>query len=284
MKLIMESWRKFVNEDSISYIKDMVGAQETGEIDRDLAVTDWKDYEDKTNVKSKKAAMSQSKQKDLFRKHADHSWLKTLNTVHWAMSKADPYSLSKLGSKDELSTTMNLPNEPLKPYGRARVGLWIKGHISWATNHQDSTWSGGQDDYNWSDQQVKSSGRNKRPMNIQGQYKDDWQSVLDSGEISDFAKKEMLPVLGSDNWSPTGSDSNEALVDNWKAYAVVVKGDANEILNKFKSDPQGWEKYIRSIEGLAKSYGVPIVGTDRQLILPASQTMKTYLKKLGGSK
>jgi len=143
MKLLMENWRRFVNEDSLSYIKDMVGAQETGEIDRDLAVADWKDYEDKTNVKSKKAAMSQSKQKDLFRKHADHSWLKTLNTVHWALSRADASTLSKLGSKDELSTTMNLPNEPLKPYGKARVGLWIKGHISWATNHQDSTWSGG---------------------------------------------------------------------------------------------------------------------------------------------
>lgn len=117
-------------------------------------------------------------------------------------------------------------------------------------------------------------------MNIQWQFAEDWADVIESGEMSDRAKK-SLPVLGANNWDPAKYDSNEALVDNWKAFAVVVKGDANEILNKFKSDPQGWEKRIRSIEGLAKSYGVPVVGTDRQLILPANMTMKSYLKKLG---
>jgi hypothetical protein len=281
MKLLREYIRELLTEDSLSYIKDMVGAQESGEIDRDLGVTDWEDYEEKTNVRSKKAAISQSKQKDLFRKHADHQWLSSLNTVHWAMAAhADPYSLSKLGSKDELSATMSLPGESLRPYGRGRIGLWIKGRITWATNHQDTTWSGTQDDYSYTQQQIKSSGRNKRPMNIQWQFAEDWADVIESGEMSDRAKK-SLPVLGANNWDPAKYDSNEALVDNWKAFAVVVKGDANEILNKFKSDPQGWEKRIRSIEGLAKSYGVPVVGSDRQLILPANMTMKAYLKKLG---
>ena len=281
MNLLREYIRALLTEDSLSYIKDMVDAQETGEIDRDLGVTDWEDYEEKTNVRSKKAITSQSKQKDLFRKHADHQWLSSLNTVHWAMAAhADPYSLSKLGSKDELSATMSLPGESLRPYGRGRIGLWIKGRITWATNHQDTTWSGTQDDYSYTQQQIKSSGRNKRPMNIQWQFAEDWADVIESGEMSDRAKK-SLPVLGANNWDPAKYDSNEALVDNWKAFAVVVKGDANEILNKFKSDPQGWEKRIRSIEGLAKSYGVPVVGTDRQLILPANMTMKSYLKKLG---
>ena len=281
MRLLREYIRELLTEDSLSYIKDMVGAQESGEIDRDLGVTDWEDYEEKTNVRSKKAAISQSKQKGLFRKHADHQWLSSLNTVHWAMAAhADPYSLSRLGSKDELSTTMSLPGESLRPYGRGRLGLWIKGHITWATNHQDTTWSGTQDDYSYTQQQIKSSGRNKRPMNIQWQFAADWADVIESGEMSDRAKK-SLPVLSADNWDPAKYDSNEALVDNWKAYAVVMKGDANEILNKFKSDPQGWEKRIRSIEGLAKSYGVPVVGSDRQLILPANMTMKAYLKKLG---
>jgi len=281
MKLLREYIRALLTEDSLSYIKDMVDTQETGEIDRDLGVTDWEDYEEKTNVRSKKAITSQSKQKDLFRKHADHQWLSSLNTVHWAMAAhADPYSLSKLGSKDELSATMSLPGESLRPYGRGRIGLWIKGRITWATNHQDTTWSGTQDDYSYTQQQIKSSGRNKRPMNIQWQFAEDWADVIESGEMSDRAKK-SLPVLGANNWDPAKYDSNEALVDNWKAFAVVVKGDANEILNKFKSDPQGWEKRIRSIEGLAKSYGVPVVGTDRQLILPANMTMKSYLKKLG---
>jgi len=281
MNVLREYIRELLTEDSLSYIKDMVGAQESGEIDRDLGVTDWDDYEEKTNVRSKKAAISQSKQKDLFRKHADHQWLSSLNTVHWAMAaRADPYSLSSLGSKDELSATMSLPGESLRPYGRGQVGLWIKGRITWATNHQDTTWSGTQDDYSYTQQQIKSSGRNKRPMNIQWQFADDWVDVLESGEMSDRAKK-SLPVLGADNWNPAKYDSNEALVDNWKAFAVVLKGDANEIFNKFKSNPQGWEKHIRSIEGLAKSYGVPVVGSDRHLILPANMTMKSYLKKLG---
>ena len=68
MKLIMEQWRSYLKEDSMSYIKDMIGAQETGKINPDHSVEDWDDYEDNpAKVKGKKAIKSQKKQKDLFR-------------------------------------------------------------------------------------------------------------------------------------------------------------------------------------------------------------------------
>ena len=279
MNILRRYIRKLLTEDSLSYIKDMVGAQESGEIDRDHGVTDWEDYEEKTNVRSKKAIISQTKQKDVFRKHADHQWLSSLNTVHWSMSSTDPSSLSRLESKDELSTTMSLPGKVLRPYGRGRVGLWIKGRITWATNHQDTTWSGTQSDYSYTQQQIKSSGRNKRPMNIQWQFAEDWADVIESGEMSDQAKK-FLPVLGPENWNPATLDSNEALVDNWKAHAVVVNTpNAGDYLEKLKINPD-LRKWFRPVEGLARSYGVPVVSAGKSLILPANTTLKSYLKKL----
>ena len=269
-----------LSEDSFGYIKDMVGAQESGEIDRDHSVTDWDDYEEKTNVRSKKAAVSQSKQKGLFRKHADHQWLSSLNTVHWGRRSGQANDLAHMSGRDELSTIMSLPNKPL---GKAMgsLGLWIKGHISWATNHQDSTYSGVADDYNWTQQQTKSSGRNKRPMNIQWRFAQDWADAIESGEMSDRAKK-SLPVLGAENWNPSRYDSNEALVDNWSVYAVVVNTpNAGDYLNKLKTD-SSLRKRFSLIEDLAHSYGVPVVSIGKSLILPANMTLNTYLEKLPG--
>lgn len=285
MKLIMEQWRSYLKEDSTSYIKDMIGSQETGEINPDHSVSDHDDYEDGkgSNVKGKKAIKSQKKQKDLFRKHADHEWLSTLNTVHWAMRSAKPDTLMNIGSKDELSTTMSLPNEMLRVYGDAAVGLWIKGRITWATNSQDATWSGQQGDYKWTDQQVKSSGRNKRPMSIQRQDRDGWQGMLDKGELSDLAKKGgYLPVLELDNWKPSRG-ANEAIVDNWKPYAVVINtpsaGDYFQLLRS----KRGLLEYFEQTYGkLARSYGIPVVARGKSLILPANTRMRDYLKNLPG--
>tara|TARA_R110000765_G_scaffold54905_1_gene109178 strand:+ start:276 stop:491 length:216 start_codon:yes stop_codon:yes gene_type:complete len=60
----MESWRKYLKEDSISYVKDMLDAQNTGKVNRDHSVDDWDDYEDNNaKVKGKRAIKSQKKQK-----------------------------------------------------------------------------------------------------------------------------------------------------------------------------------------------------------------------------
>jgi len=284
IKLLMERWRSYLKEDSMSYVKDMLDAQNTGKINRDHSVDDWDDYEDNSaKVKGKRAIKSQKKQKDLFRQHADHNWLKTLNTVHWAMSKAEPSALMKMNSKDELSTTMSLPSEMLRVYGRAKVGLWIKGHITWATNHQDSTWSGQQDDYKWTDQQVKSSGRNKRPMNIRSFHDEDFPNdMLNKGDLPDKFKK-SLPVLGQENWKPATSDSNEAIVDNWKPYAVVINTpNAGDYFKALRNQRDLLHHFEQTYERLALSYNIPVVARGKSLILPANTRMRDYLDKLPG--
>lgn len=286
IKLLMERWRSYLKEDSMSYVKDMIGAQETGDINPDHSVSDHDDYEDGkgSNVKGKRAIKSQKKQKDLFRKHADHKWLKTLNTVHWAMGSAKPDTLMRMNSKDELSTTMSLPSEMLRVYGNAKVGLWIKGHVTWATNSQDSTWSGQQDDYKWTDQQVKSSGRNKRPMSIQRQDREGWQGMLDKGELTDNAKKGgYLPVLELDNWKPSSRDSNEAIVDNWKPYAVVINTpNAGDYLQALRRTAGLLDFFEGSYGKLARHYNIPVVARGKSLILPANTRMRDYLNKLPG--
>ena len=227
IKLLMESWRKYLKEDSMSYVKDMLDAQNTGKVNRDHSVDDWDDYEDNNaKVKGKRAIKSQKKQKDLFRQHADHSWLKTLNTVHWAMSKAEPSTLMKMNSKDELSTTMSLPNEMLRVYGRAKVGLWIKAVRLYQYLYHDEDFP---------------------------------NDMLSKGDLPDKFKK-SLPVLGQDNWKPASSDSNEAIVDNWKPYAVVINTpNAGDYFKALRNQRDLLHHFEQTYERLALSYGIPVV-------------------------
>jgi hypothetical protein len=176
--------------------------------------------------------------KRAFAKHADHQWLSTINTVHWGHS---PYGLRDLvgKGKDELSTTMSLPGDPLRAVDISPFGLWVKGRITLASDLQDAIYSGFYDDYgpgkkDGNEDEVthrdKSSGRNKRPT-ISKNYKN--YGKLERGNVYMEKMAQNIPyVLDQSTWSPHTPDStNEALVDNWRPVGIVVAaGDVEEAI------------------------------------------------------
>jgi hypothetical protein len=223
MKLIREYIRQLLKEDAMGFVHQMASGSEA---------------EDFFGGKIDKQRGREIKQ--AFAKHADHQWLSTIDTVHWASS---PYSLKALvgKGKDELSTTMALPGDPLRPIGDfVPYGLWVKGRITIASDTQDSIYSGHYDDYGapveGSEEEVtqrdKSSGRNKRPT-MSKMYKR-YANLTPGEEYSEKMAKNIPYVLDQSTWNPNNpSSTNEALVDNWRPVGLVVsKGDVQEaILN-----------------------------------------------------
>jgi hypothetical protein len=164
--------------------------------------------------------------KKLFHKYADTTFMNSLVTIHWArtpeeiMYFLDNYSSGKL-YKNEISCAAYLPGQ-VQDSGHGDYGIQIKGHISLLANDMDDINNGNMGDYlaHLDSERTKSSGLNKGlKKTIQPKYLD--SSVID----------EWKPiVLDEEDWNPRGSEiglfGNEALVDNWKAVALVV-GDNN---------------------------------------------------------
>ena len=167
--------------------------------------------------------------KQAFAKHADHQWLSTIDTVHWASS---PYALKALvgKGKDELSATMALPGDPLRSIGAfVPYGLWVKGRITLASDNQDTIYSGFYGDYGvgheGSEEEVahrdKSSGRNKRPT-MSKSYKN-YGKLERGNEYMEKMARNIPYVLDQSTWNPNNpSSTNEALVDNWRPVGIVV--------------------------------------------------------------
>lgn len=213
--------------------------------------------------------------KRAFEKHADHQWLKTIDTVHWT---ADAYNLSSMvgKGKDELSTTMALPGDPLRPISFLPLGLWIKGRITLATDTQDTLYSGKQSDYDapkeGSEEEVthrdKSSGRNKRPT-MSKSYKN-YGKLERGNEYMEKMANNIPYVLDQSTWNPNNpSSTNEALVDNWRPHAIVIA--SSEFVEIIGADALSNEAALEQSAGAVKEVyrsaikmGVPIVNTSRK--------------------
>ena len=175
--------------------------------------------------------------KQAFADHADHQWLSTLDTVHWTST---PYALRDLvgKGKDELSTTMALPSDPLRTISFSGYGLWVKGRITLASDTQDTIYSGFHGDYGapveGTEEEVaqrdRSSGRNKRPT-MSKSYKN-YDKLERGNEYMEKMARNIPYVLDQSTWNPNNPDStNEALVDNWKPVGVVVTtGDVEDAI------------------------------------------------------
>jgi hypothetical protein len=214
--------------------------------------------------------------KRAFNANADHQWLSTLDTVHWV---EDAYSLQYLvgKSKDELSTTMNLPGEKLKNPPGLKIGLWVKGRITIAANNHDQLFTGKLQDYTGpradytgeeQEQRQRSSGVNKRPM-ISKDYSR--HGGLKRGhEFAEKVARQIPYVLDQSMWDP--DYVNEALVDNWKPMGIVVGKWLEPIKlsvqslsdEKFKANAGvNAPGVIGKIFQLAEELGVPILDRDR---------------------
>ena len=227
--------------------------------------------------------------KRAFNKNADHEFLSTLDTVHWVN---DFYAMEDLKGrgKDELSTTMTLPNDSLEPAAGLPYGLWIKGRITLATNDQDKMYSGFYGDYGVGHegdeeavaQRDRSSGRNKRPS-VSKDYSRYGQLQRGDEYMEKMARDGIPYVLDRSTWNPVDADwsNNEALVDNWRPRGIIVVKDdavrailktAEKLVSGGQSPPSG--NTAKDIDyftaGVTKKImltsldlGVPIYDTNR---------------------
>jgi poly(A) polymerase len=206
--------------------------------------------------------------KRAFNANADHAWLSTLNTVHW-VGYVDDLAHLKGQNKDELSTVMTLPGDPFEPYTgpQASVGLWVKGRITLATNDMDQLFSGNWYDYvgahsgytdEEQEQRQKSSGVNKLP-HVSKDYSR-YGQLKRGDEFAENMARNMPYVLDKSTWHKGfAGETNEALVDNWKAVGVVVpERDAKFVKHYAMNDPEEAIGVMKKLFQVAGEFGVPI--------------------------
>ena len=211
-------------EDAYSFVKDGAEMQRSGEI----PVT----KRDEILPKSKMNIGRRLKQ--LYAKHADHNFLKTLNTVHWT---GDEYALKYLmlvPSRDELSTTVSLAGGEFNKPRRVSYGLWIKGRITYAANNMDHIHSGHRGDYfpthrseekHFTEEELEKAKHRKRSSGIN---KVPWKAPynFDFGAKRSIKSPRFLErfpyILDAATFNPEQYGTNEALVDNWKPVGLIV--------------------------------------------------------------
>jgi len=210
--------------------------------------------------------------KRAFNANADHQWLSTLDTVHWA----DAYDIEPLigQHKDELSTTITLPGEKFDPEV-GNVGLWVKGRITLAANDMDQLYSGHHFEYGPGkslggteeeyEHRKKSSGINKRPTTSKDYSR--YGQLKRGDEFAEKMARNMPYVLDQSTWHKgIAGETNEALVDNWKPVGLVITGEHASIAEEFAEgeyeivDLQG---VMRKLFNLAIEMGVPLFDLDR---------------------
>jgi len=256
-KLIMEQWRKYIiQEDSMGFVHQMAKShQESG-------------------FKGGRLGKQLGREiKQAFSDHADHEFLSTLDTVHWA----DLYGLEALAGKgkDELSATMSLPGDKFRNAGAYETGLWIKGRITLASNSQDKLYSGFYGDYGSPHEgdpeavkhRDKSSGRNKRPS--VGKDFSRYDKLEPGNEYMEKMARNHTYVLDRSTWKPEGT--NEALVDNWTPKAIVVFSATRIQATVYKVASGALERSqlagkASEIFNVAEKFGLPIVSPDRGVL------------------
>ena len=210
MKLIMEQWRRFVEDEEKrqGFAKDLKAL--------------GREKENFVQGGRKEDILTQLQQgrdlKKVFHKYADRQFLDSLVTVHWVST---PHALIELlhgqvDSRDELSAAAYLPNVDVQG-GIGAIGdfgLVIKGHITLLANDMDQLYSGtGSSVKRAAPERAKMSGANKGAKQIY--------------EPEGYAQYKIL-VLDKDDWEPHmkrgDAQHNEALVDNWSPIALIVPG------------------------------------------------------------
>jgi hypothetical protein len=276
MSLLSEYIKFLVTEDPIGFVHDL---SKLG-----MGADSKTDEEGRTSIFLDK--ISSKGIKRAFNDNADHQWLSTLDTIHWA----SPYDLAELqdSSKDELSTVMTLPGESFASVGGYKVGLWVRGRITLAANDQDNLYSGKVDTYKPGGprggtpeeyrHRKDSSGINKAPMVAKDYSR--YGQLKKGTEFGEKMARENIPyVLDQSTWDPskTFSGTNEALVDNWKPMGVVVTGD----ISKSVEDVSGNDPFVNAagvslqVFRMSRDFNVPIYDISRNVLWdPAEKTVK----------
>ena len=257
MKLIMEQWRKFINEDPMGFVHQLAKSQQKS---------------GPPTMRSPHLSKQSGRDiKQAFNAHADHEFLSTLDTVHWLDSAYAVEDLVGKG-KDELSATMTLPGDTFRAVGEYfEIGMWIKGRITLATNDQDNLYSGFYGDYGApleGDPEAvkhrdKSSGRNKRPSVAKDYSR--YDRLKRGNEYMEKMARNIPYILDRSTWNPSQTkNNNEALVDNWSPRALVVAGELAEVIAANVKEGRIGAGQVKKVFTTAEKLGIPIVNLDRK--------------------
>ena len=209
MKLLLERWNKFLEEDAESRERFAKGVEK---IDPALKGFGSKDRFD--NILMAKRGRQIKK---LFAQEADKAFMNSLTTVHWTGAGSLIQLIKNHQSlrRDELSCNAFLAPSDIPergPMGQ-RWGLVLKGHISLLANDMDDIATGTGRSYKYPEQaeRTASSGANKGVLRIK--------------QPEQYEKRKII-VLDKEDWQPdTGNHDayrNEALVDNWRIEAIIL--------------------------------------------------------------
>ena len=268
MKLLLENWRKFlITEDPVGFVHDL------SKLDLDYESVPLGDGS-KSIVLKRDAARGI---KRAFADNADHEWLATLDTVHWS-DVGGLYGLAG-ATRDELSTTMTLPEEKFQePAIKHDIGLWVKGRITLAANDHDNIYSGKEGTYKAGGargstdaaylHRKDSSGGRKIPS-VSKDYSR--YGMLKKGtEFGEKMARENIPyVIDLSTWDPSKnySGTNEALVGNWRPVGIVL-GRPDFVAAVRYYAGKDWAKdamgAIKHVFRTAENFGVPIYSIDRE--------------------
>ena len=205
MKLLLENWRNYLNEDKESFIKT---SEEEG----------LESFFDRTGGPEGIEASRPHgrKLKDVFRRTADYNFLNKIQTIHWG----SPQMIMELleSPSGEVSCTMSLPGEDPVPYGagntKHKFGLLLKGRITLAANSEDYVYSGHFIDY-----------KKDKISRYQG-------ISFSADELEDDVSEIFPYVLDEETWAPQDGENNEALVDNWDPIAIICVGVCTSEIKK----------------------------------------------------
>jgi len=266
MNLLREYIRELLKEDAIGFLHALAASSE------EFGEPGEKFYGGDPGKGGGKAI------KRAFNDHADHEWLSTLDTVHWT----PVYGLADLigKGKDELSTTMTLPNKPFATWQGAPVpGLWVKGRITLAAKNMDELYSGAYLGYEGphadytpeeQEQRKKSSGVNKLPKvskdySRYGKLKRLGPDAFPIEKSWQADTLERVPyIVDKSMWTPiVNKTGGEALVDNWKAVGIVVHSKLARSVQHYADDPSEAIGALKELFKAAADFGVPIVDLNR---------------------
>lgn len=185
--------------------------------------------------------------KNLWRQHSNQESFRRLTFVHWFSNAAEsvPEFVQSSG-KDEISTSISSPDDPIGFTRWGVVGIQLKGWVTFAGNNMNQMMSGYMDKVKAKDRaKYGGAGIPKRPMETTPRSWDTF--ALDAGDLT---------------YDP--NEVNEAILDNWRPTAWVI---SENFMNIFKNRRRRSEReeLLAMIEAIRDS-GLPVINTNRELV------------------
>ena len=196
------------------------------------------------NPKNKDAKRQARLLKDLWRQHSDQESFRNLTFVHWFSNSVEsiPEFVHATG-RDEISTSISPPDEPITDTGWGVIGIQVKGWVTFAGNNMNQMMTGYMEKAKAKDRaKYADRGIPKRPIES---FPRSWDSfALEAGDLY---------------YDP--SLVNEAIIDNWKPVAWVI---SDKIWDMFEDRQRRSEReeLVAMIDAIEQS-GLPIINTDR---------------------